>query len=112
MIQCSTKGKWIAHGIHIALFWFTCIILKSLKKKPKQKVLAERKKNHKKWIELQNKTNSINSIYYFTKEYRILDMLPKHFKKQVNNAQVTDNTAALSSGFILNLIYLIQKAQP
>lgn len=39
-------------------------------------------------------------------------MLPKHFKKQVNNVQVTDNTAALSLGFILNLIYLIQKAQP
>lgn len=39
-------------------------------------------------------------------------MLPKPFKKQINNAQVTDNTAALSLGFILNLIYLIQKAQP
>lgn len=39
-------------------------------------------------------------------------MLQKHFKKQVNNVQVTDNTAALSLGFILNLISLIQKAQP
>lgn len=37
-------------------------------------------------------------------------MLPSHFKKQVNHAQVTDNTAALSPGFILNLIYLIQQA--
>lgn len=39
-------------------------------------------------------------------------MLPKHFKKKVNNTQATDNTVAQSLGFILNLIYLIQKAQP
>lgn len=37
-------------------------------------------------------------------------MLQNHFKKQVNHAQMTDNAAALSPGFILNLIYLIQQA--
>lgn len=75
------------------------------------KVLAERKKKYTfKWIAPQNKIHPINSVYYLIKQYRTLVMLPSHFKKQVNHAQVTDNTAALSPGFILNLIYLIQQA--
>lgn len=47
-------------------------------------------------------------MYYLIKQYRTLVIVPSHFKKKVNHAQVTDNTATLAPGLILNLIYLIQ----
>lgn len=63
-------------------------------------------KSEKKII-AQNKILPINSMYHLNKQYRTLIMLPSHFERQVSDAQVTYNTAALSPGFIFNLIYLL-----
>lgn len=51
--------------------------------------------------------DSSHSMYYLNKKYRTLIMLPSHFERQVSDAQVTYNTAALSPGFIFNLIYFL-----
>lgn len=62
MIQYSVKEKWTAHGIHIALFLFTCIAYKVYKNLKTKSLSRKEKITHENFLMdwIQNKINSIN----------------------------------------------------